>query len=29
MKLIKDWANKHNTFVYTNDMITKGYVHCI
>lgn len=25
---IKDWANKHNTFIYTADMKPLGYVHC-
>lgn len=25
---IKDWSNKHNTFIYTADMSPLGYVHC-
>ncbi len=25
---VKDWANKHNTFVYTSNMNPLGYVHC-
>lgn len=25
---IKDWANKHNTFIYTTNMKPLGYIHC-
>ena len=25
---IKDWANKHNTFIYTADMQPLCYIHC-
>ena len=25
---VQDWANKHNTFVYTADMKPLGHVHC-
>lgn len=24
---IKDWADKHNTFIYSTDMKPMGYVH--
>ena len=25
---IKDWSNKHITFIYTADMKPLGYIHC-
>lgn len=29
MKLVKDWADKNNTFVYTDVMEPRGYVECV